>query len=277
MSHLKPTNDFIFKKIFGETKNADILKDLLEAILPEIKINKVEINKDISLERKIMTEKLGILDIVATLNNNTKVNIEMQVKNYYNTIERSLFYGTGMYHENLEKGTNYTEIPKSITIWITDYNVFKEGPIHEIARLKRDYENKILTNKLELHYIQLPKFKEKCKRITNKLEEWLTFIRNENVEEIKMIENKYVKKAEKELEYLTGDEETRRLAELREKAIRDEMAAIAKAKEEGIAEGRADGIAEKQKEIAKKMLAKKIDIKTIIEITELTKEEIEEL
>ena len=39
-----------------------------------------------------------------------------------------------------------------------------------------------------------------------------------------MVDNKYVKKAEKELEYLSGDEETRRLAELREKAIRDELA-----------------------------------------------------
>lgn len=269
MSHLKPTNDFIFKKIFGQTKNADILKDLLEAILPEIKIDKVEINKDVSLERKIMTEKLGILDVVATLNNSTKINIEMQVKNYYNTIERSLFYITGMYHENLEKGTDYTEIPKSISIWITDYNIFEEGPIHEKARIKREYENKILTNKIELHYIQLPKFQEKSKRITNKLEQWLTFIKNENVEEIKMIENKYIKKAEKELEYLTGDEETRRLAELREKAIRDEMAAMSKAKKEGITETK--------QEVAKKMLAKKIDIKTIIEITGLTKEEIQKL
>ena len=269
MNYLKPTNDFIFKKIFGETKNADILKDLLEAILLEIKIEKVEINKEVSLERKIMTEKLGILDVVATLNNRTKINIEMQVKNYYNTIERSIFYITGIYHENLEKGADYTEIPSTISIWITDYNVFEEGPIHEKARIRRDYENKILTNKIELHYIQLPKFKEKCKRITNKLEEWLTFIKNEKVEEIRMIENKYIKKAEKELEYLTGDEETRRLAELREKAIRDEMAAMAKARKEGINETK--------KEVAKKMLDKKIDIEMIIEITGLTKEEIEKL
>ena len=48
-----------------------------------------------------------------------------------------------------------------------------------------------------------------------------------------MIKNKYVKKAEKELEYLSGDVETRRLAQLREKAIRDELAAIAKARIEG--------------------------------------------
>ena len=255
MSRLKPTNDFIFKKLFGQTKNADLLKDLLE------------------LERKMLTDKLGILDVVATLNDNTKVNIEMQIKNYYNTIERSLFYGTGIYHENLESGTDYIDIPQSISIWITDYNVFEDGPFHEKARLKRDFENKILTDKLQFHYIQLPKFREKCKRIAGKLEEWLIFIENENLEAIKMSTNKYIKKAEEELEYLTGDAETRRLAYLREKAIRDEKAGLAWARKEGIK----DGEIKKQKEIAKKMLAEKIDINLIIKITGLTKEEIENL
>ena len=84
-----------------------------------------------------------------------------------------------------------------------------------------------------------------------------------------MVDNKYVKKAEKELEYLSGDEETRRLAELREKAIRDELAAIAQARDEGIS----DGISK----VAKKMLEKKMDIALIMEMTGLTKEEIEKL
>ena len=273
MSRLKPTNDFIFKKIFGQAKNADLLKDLLESILTDIKINKVQINKDVSLERKMITDKLGILDVVATLNDNTKVNIEMQVKDYYNTIERSLFYGTGVYHENLKSGEDYIDVPQSISIWITDYNVFEEGPFHEKAMIKREFENRILTNKLQIHYIQLPKFKEKCKRISSKLEEWLTFIQNENLEEIRMCNNKYVKKAEEELEYLTGDEETRRLAYLREKAIRDEMAAMAKAKKEGKEEGKNEGI----QITAKKMLEKNMDINLIMEITGLTKEEIENL
>lgn len=269
MERLKPTNDFLFKKLFGESKNADLLKDLLQAILTDIKIKKVQINKDVSLERKLISEKLGILDIVATLNDSTRVNIEMQVKDYYNTIDRSVFYGTGIYHENLNSGQDYLEMPKSISIWITDYDVFEEGPFHERARLKRDYENIVLTDKLEIHYIQLTKFKEKCKRISNKLEQWLTFIKNENVEEIRMIDNKLVQKAEDEFEYLTGDAETRRLAELREKAIRDEAAGLKSATRKGIEQGK--------KEVAKKMLAEKIDIELIMKITELTKEEIEKL
>ena len=96
MSNLKPTNDFVFKKLFGEEKNVDILKDLIQSILPELKIAKVVVNKDVSLERKLITDKLGILDVMATLNDNTKINIEMQVEDLHNTIERSIFYQSGV-------------------------------------------------------------------------------------------------------------------------------------------------------------------------------------
>ncbi len=90
-------------------------------------------------------------------------------------------------------------------------------------------------------------------------------------------ENENIKKAEEELEYLTGDEEIQRLAYLREKAIRDEMAAMTKARREGHAEGLTEDENSKAREIAKKMLSKKIEIDTIIEMTGLTKEEIEKL
>ena len=88
-----------------------------------------------------------------------------------------------------------------------------------------------------------------------------------------MIDNKLVQQAEDEFEYLTGDAAERRLAQLREKAIRDEAANLKCARRKGIEEG-----IEKQKiETAKKMLAEKIDIELIMKITELTKEEIEKL
>ena len=75
----KPTNDYMFKRIFGHRKNSDLLKDLLEGILPDIKIESLEVKQQVSLEKQIMSDKLGILDIVATLNDKTIVNIEMQV------------------------------------------------------------------------------------------------------------------------------------------------------------------------------------------------------
>ena len=277
MSLLNVTNDYVFKRIFGQKKNSDILKDLLQAILTDIEITSVHVNQDVSLERQLMTDKLGILDIVATLNNGTRVNIEMQVKDYNNTVDRSVFYESGLLHESLNKNEDYLQIPKSIGIWILNYDIFNNGSFHEISRLRRDHENIVLTDKFEIHYIQLPKFKQKCKRISNKLEEWLTFISCKNLEEISMIENEYVKKAEEELEYLSGDAAERRLAELREKAIRDEAAAIAGATRRGIEKGIEKGKKEEKFQIAKKMLKESIEIETITRITGLTKEQIENL
>ena len=285
MNTYKATNDYIFGRIFGQKKNILLLKDLL----PDINIQKLEVNKQVSIERQKIKSKLGIMDILATLNDGIKVNIEMQVRDNKNTIDRSLFYQAGVYHDSLEKGNDYIEIPKTIGIWILEYDIFEEGPIHEIARLKRDYKNIILTDKYELHYIQLPKFKRKCKRISNKLEQWLSFFVNENLEEIRNMDNECIKKAEEELEYLNGDEEERRLAELREKAIRDEAAAMAGAftrgkeegKEEGIKEGKKEGIKEGinkgRLQIARKMIEKNIAIDEIMEITGMTREEIEKL
>ncbi len=278
MELLKPTNDYVFKRIFGQKKNSDILKDLLQAILPNWNIKNVEPRQEVQLETDFITDKVCRLDILATLDDGTKVDVEMQMRNYNDIEARSLFYTTREYHQSLENGQDYIELPKSIGIWISNFNVFNdEGPFHEIVRLRRDYENQIFTDKIEMHYLQLPKFKQKCKRISNKLEEWLTFISFENMEELKMIENEKVKKAEEELEYLSGDEAERRIAYLRETAEIDRKFAMTAARDQGRVEGRSEGKIEEKIETAKKMLAEEMDINLIIKITGLTKDEIEKL
>ena len=278
MELLKPTNDYVFKRIFGQKKNSDILKDLLQAILPNWNIKNVEPRQEVQLETDFITDKVCRLDILATLDDGTKVDVEIQMRNYNDIEARSLFYITREYHQSLENGQDYIEIPKSIGIWISNFNVFNdEGPFHEIVRLRRDYENQIFTDKIEMHYLQLPKFKQKCKRISNKLEEWLTFISFENMEELRMIENEKVKKAEEELEYLSGDEAERRIAYLRETAEIDRKFAMTAARDQGREEGRSEGRAKGMADVAKKMLEKNMDISLIIEVTGLTKEEIEKL
>ena len=93
--------------------------------------------------------------------------------------------------------------------------------------------------------------------------------------------NKTIEKARIEMNYLTGDAEVQRLAELREKWDMDYTSGINHARKEGKAEGKAEGIKEgelnKQKQIATEMLKEKLPIDMIIKLTKLTKEEIEEL
>ena len=85
--------------------------------------------------------------------------------------------------------------------------------------------------------------------------------------------NKTIEKARIEMNYLTGDAEVQRLAELREKWDMDYTSGINHAKKEGIKEGELN----KQKQIATEMLKEKLPIDMIIKLTKLSKEEIEEL
>ena len=275
MEKLKLTNDFIFKKVFGKKGNESILKDLLEAIL-KIKIKKIELQAEVELERELIDDKTGVLDIEATIDDNTIIDIEMQMRNQYNMKERSLFYWAGLYYTGLKKKEEYKENKRVITINIVNFDMFKEGPYHEKIELRREYKNILLTNKLEIHFIQLSKFlKEGQEEKDKKMWQWLTFICNKNRKEVERVmkENKEIEKANEELEYLTGDDAVRRIAFLREKAERDYITNMSGAREEGIEEG------EKKKtiEIAKEMLAKGIKIELIKEITKLSEEELENI
>lgn len=160
---------------------------------------------------------------------------------------------------------------KTIVIVIMNFECFKEGDFHEIARVKRDTENLLLTDKLELHYIQLPKFRKKCKKLSSGLDYWLALIMNYEMGEVRKMaeENKNLKKAIDEMEYLTGDEEQRRWAQLRLKAEMDENTAFSNGLEQGT-------ISEKI-ETARRLLKAGVDIETIIVATKLDREEVEKL
>ena len=130
---------------------------------------------------------------------------------------------------------------------------------------------RILTDKMEIHFIQIPKFKKQRKDMKTKLDMWMEFISQIDKEGVEnaMSKNKEIKKAQEEYEYLTGEENERRIAFLMDKAIRDEKSAYV--------DGKQDGERKKQREIAKKMKERGIEIKEIEEITGLNKKQIEDL
>ena len=92
-----------------------------------------------------------------------------------------------------------------------------------------------------------------------------------------MEENKAIKKAIGELEQVSGDEKIRRIAELKEKYIRDEQASLEYAKDEGYKTGIEEGRNENKREIARNMLRKQMPLELIEELTGLPQNEIEKL
>ena len=150
---------------------------------------------------------------------------------------------------------------------------------------------RVLTDKMEIHIIQIPKFKKQREDIRTKLDLWMEFISQIDKERVKnaMNQNKEIKKAQEEYEYLIGEESERRIAFLREKAIRDEHAIYeggikkgekigeARGKKLGETIGRKLGKESEKREIAKKLKEEKVPIEIIIKTTGLSKNEIEEL
>lgn len=140
--------------------------------------------------------------------------------------------------------------------------------------IEENYRKVILTNKLEIHIMELPKIEGK-ENEKDELLDWLYFLENpksERVEE-KMKENENLKEARQKLDGLSEDERMQKIAELRQKAIMDEKAIYKKGIEEGIEKG----VEKNNIEIAKKMLEEKVDIDFISRMTGLTKEKIKEL
>ena len=276
-----PKMDIIFQAIFGEVGSENITKDFLEKILKR-KIEKISLDKNPILRRELKDDKLGVLDIVTELEGKEKCNIEMQLIDKNNIIERMLYYWSKMYTRQIKAGDDYNKLEKTIVILIADFNIkgLEEVEYHSTWKIIETNSAKklILTDKFELDIIELSKIKGR-ENEKDQLLDWLIFLENPESERVtrKMEENENLKEAVEKLDRISKDEKMQRIIELREKAIRDEHAIYAKGVDDGIEEGKAKGAREKQIEIAKSMLKENMDIEMIIKITGLTKQEIEKL
>ena len=119
-----------------------------------------------------------------------------------------------------------------------------------------------LTDRVEFHYIELKKFIKSKPGMNSKLEQWLWLLTGED-------ENKTIEKVLEDLDEMSADENERLEAYKRKLEIIDYNTTMAQAEEKGEMKT--------QREIAKKMKEKGIEVETIIEITGLTKKEIEDL
>ena len=284
------TDDYVFKRVFTKDGHEDMLKDLLSAIL-NIEIKKIEI-KNPEMTKPDKEAKREILDIRATINDNNLIDIEMQVKDYKNIDKRSIAYLTKLYSDQLQKGDDYQKPLKTISINILNFNFFKRNTYHSVGRLKfeeiekekyvetgQTEEDEYVTNDLEVHYIELPKFIEKNPGVKTKLEQWLWLIcgKGEKAEMAKK-ENKEVEKASKVLETMSMDYYERWLYDARKFKEWDERSLkeyeIEEATKKGVEIGEKNGEKMAKLETAKKLLKQGIEISIIVNATDLSKEEI---
>lgn len=275
LNRLSVKRDIVFKRIFAHKGNEEFLTEFLSSLL-NIKIKNIEIMHDIHLEKDIEDDKLGIIDVRAIINDNSIINIEIQLRNEFNIIERSTFYGSKLISDQLRKNDLYKDIKPVIVICILDYNFFPfEEYINDTVMVLNKHRKFNVNENMKYYYIELPKFRKSNYNRESIINQWLTFIDSENSKELEEImkKNNTIKKANDELEYLEGDEAFKRKVELREKYERDLASALYNREEKGKLEGKL----ESKKEIAKKMIQKGMSLKEIKELTGLTEEELKNI
>ena len=150
--------------------------------------------------------------------------------------------------------------------------MFKDGSYHEIARVKRDFNNENIFDKVEYHYIQLPKFLKQVKEIVTKEEQWLAYISNSlNKEELEELfkMNRSIEEINKIVDIVMSDDDVWNA--LNERIMAKNLEDLKKKK------AFEDGEKNEKIETAKRMLKEQIDITIIVKATGLPEDEINKI
>ena len=178
--------DFAFKQVFaGNGESSEIiLKDFLNSILQLKDDDRIKeiVQLNPFNEREYIKDKQSIMDIKIKTEKDEYIDIEVQINDVDDYKKRSLYYWSKLYAESLGKGDSYYELKKSIVINILNFNIIEENDkYHNVFVIKEREDNTLFLEDLEIHYIELDKFKvDKDVNELNDLEEWIVFLKECN-------------------------------------------------------------------------------------------------
>lgn len=212
------TNDYLFRALMQE--NNEVLKALISSLLHlrMEEIFSVEIMNPIELGKAI-TEKEFILDIKLMMNEDTIINLEMQVANEGDWPERSLVYLCRAF-DNLNRGEEYEMVKTAIQIGILDFTLFKDDPsFYATYHLMNDRTYRIYSSKFGISVLNLSRIDLATDEDKNyKIDHWAKLFKATTWEDLKMIakSDTYIEKAASTIYKLTQEEKIRQQCEARE-------------------------------------------------------------
>ena len=303
------TNDYAFKRLLGSEENKPLLQDLLECILdlaPQQVIGLELMDKELTKEE--FSDKTGILDVKLKLTDGTVIDIEIQASWNASFVKRTLFYWAKMYTADFKAGESYDKLHRCIAINIIADGFKLNEAIHSEYLLQEKTAHTILTDVLEVHFLDLQaakKAKEEGKVAgkQGQLINWLRFIGATNRKERAMIAtmSPVLQMLNEKIDVLTLSPTERKLYESRMKLKSDittisetqfsagvergKSLGLAEGKSLGLAEGKSLGLAEgevrgsrqKALETARNLLVIGLSIENIAKATGLTVQEVETL
>ena len=246
-----PTNDVMFKIIFGDKRHSRILIHFLNAVIqPKSPIVKVDI-KPTELTPDTVSQKGVRLDILAISDDGSQINVEMQKSASPHMVARALFYWSKVFAAQLVVGEKYEDLHQTISINILDFKLFEKDERFWKKYAITDLEtNEKLTDLFELHFIELSKIKEVRK--DSPITFWIEFFKNPYSEQVKTLCDYVpeIKEAKEVFERAKVDPAAQELLRVREKALIDYASDIKTAEDRGEKRGHKKGKEEGREESA---------------------------
>ncbi len=276
MCKLNPKIDLVFKKIFGTEQNKNVLKSLINSVLPkEEQIVEVMIKNPYN-EADFVGDKLSVVDIKASDEKGRWYDIEIQVKEQKFYGKRAIFYLSEIFSNQLSESDSYDKLRKTIIISLLDFNYFTNDKRYFRRCCYKDFETGEFYPELnfaDLYFVELKKFDNELKNIKTTLDRWITFLNKATEYDRDTIPNELhepeIMQAFDTIETMSLNAKEREYYEAEKKVMRDRDAQIMTAVE--------NAVDIRNIEIAKRLKNKNIAVEIIIETTGLSKEQIEKL
>lgn len=274
--YINPFTDYGFKKLFGEEPNKDLLLDFLNELLKEEQGQIVDLTylKNEHLGATDIDRK-AIFDLYCENEKGERFIVELQKSKQNFFRDRTVYYSTFPIQEQAKRADWNYELKAVYTIAILDF-VFDEDK-NEPNKFRYDIKlsdietRKVFYDKLTFIYLEMPKFNKTVDELETRFEKQLYVIRNLNrLDRIPdKLKERIFEKLFETAEIAKFTSEQVRSYEDSLKYYRDLKNSLDTAKEEGKEEGK-EGI-------ARSMIKKGYDISEIIELTGLSRQQIDKL
>ena len=287
-------NDCFVRYFFTDKGGEKVLLDFINAVMisADMKTFKaVEILNPFNL-KKNYNDKETIVDVKCIKKNGTVVIIEVQLSGNSRFPERILYYWSANYSKLLKKGEEYEDLTPVISINLLNFNLNKNDNakgrqkpnVHSCYMIYDTKNARLLTDHLQIHIIELKKFKFKDNDLKKDLNYWLGFFTNKDMEaymsEI-VKEKPIMEEAHKRYNNFIRSRLMMSEYEKKELYQYDKQISLEDKRREGIKEGmkkgKLEGIKNEKYSIAKTLKQMNMDDASISKATGLTIEEIQNI
>lgn len=279
MLYLSPTNDLVFKKLFGTEANKDLLISFLNSILDnkgDKLITDVDF-KDSHNHQPSMKLKLSVVDVRCTDKAGNTYIVEMQVNPQSDFLARCHYYTACGLSLQLKRGDEYEELLPVIFIGVTDFDIFSDHTRYlSHYKLLDTVDHVCRLHHEEYHFIELPKFTKTIDQLDDISDKWIYFLKNAEKYENPPQELKKTPPLVRAFDVLERGRWTDTELIEYEKMVDAERvgrSVLKTARNDGHVEGQE----EERNRIAKDMLLEGAKIDFICRMTRLSEKEIEEL